>query len=61
MEIYTYSIGWFSTGRDKAARDLLEEVHKNIINKTIDAGISYVFCNTGKRERQKRVIDLSIL
>jgi len=35
-------IGWFSTGRDKAARDLLEY----IVKKGID--ISFVFCNREK-------------
>lgn len=41
-----YKIGWFSTGRDKAARDLLKisyrEIHQN---KDSDAKIVFVFSN----------------
>ena len=40
-------IGWFSTGRDKAARDLLEY----IVKKGID--ISFVFCNREKGESEE--------
>jgi len=40
-----YQIGWFSTGRDKAARDLLTVVHDNIIQGNIPAAISFVFSN----------------
>ena len=38
-------IGWFSTGRDKAARDLLNAVYREIKSGHIDADISFVFCN----------------
>jgi len=41
------SIGWFSTGRDKAARDLLGY----IVKKGID--ISFVFCNREKGESKE--------
>lgn len=40
-------IGWFSTGRDKAARDLLEY----IVKKEID--IPFVFCNREKGESEE--------
>jgi phosphoribosylglycinamide formyltransferase-1 len=40
-----YRVGWFSTGRDKAARDLLEVVHGAIERGDIGAEISFVFSN----------------
>ena len=40
-----YQFGWFSSGRDKAARDLLEVVYSNIKQGKIEAEISFVFCN----------------
>ena len=40
-----YKIGWFSTGRDKAARDLLQVVNSNIKLGEIKAEIAFVFCN----------------
>ena len=40
-----YRLGWFSTGRDKAARDLLKAVQDNIKNKEIKAEIQFVFSN----------------
>lgn len=40
-----YQIGWFSTGRDKAARDLLVTVENSIGRGEIRAGISFVFSN----------------
>jgi len=44
-----YEIGWFSTGRDKAARDLLQVVYGNIKEgKLSNLKISFVFSN---RER----------
>jgi len=38
-----YQIGWFSTGRDKAARDLLETIINSIIPGEIEAEIAFVF------------------
>ncbi len=38
-------IGWFSTGRDKAARDLLTVVNNSIKQGEIEAEITFVFCN----------------
>jgi len=40
-----YQIGWFSTGRDKAARDLLQAVQSQTALGIIDAEIAFVFCN----------------
>jgi len=40
-----YQIGWFSTGRDKAARDLLGTVQSSIKQGEIEAEIAFVFCN----------------
>ncbi len=40
-----YRIGWFSTGRDKAARDLLTAIYEAIRKDEIKAGLSFVFCN----------------
>jgi phosphoribosylglycinamide formyltransferase-1 len=40
-----YKLGWFSTGRDKAARDLLTVVQRSIALGEIKAEIAFVFCN----------------
>jgi len=40
-----YKLGWFSTGRDKAARDLLTVVQRGIALGGIEAEIAFVFCN----------------
>ncbi len=40
-----YRIGWFSTGRDKAARDLLTTVWENMQSGHIAAQMSVVFSN----------------
>lgn len=40
-----FKIGWFSTGRDPAARELLIEVHDRIEDGTIAGEISFVFSN----------------
>lgn len=38
-----YQLGWFSTGRDKAARDLLEAAINRIKSGEIEAEIVFVF------------------
>ncbi len=38
-------LGWFSTGRDKAARDLLTAVNGSILKGEIKAEIAFVFCS----------------
>jgi phosphoribosylglycinamide formyltransferase-1 len=40
-----YKLGWFSTGRDKAARDLLTVVQRSIALREIEAELAFVFCN----------------
>ena len=40
-----YKLGWFSTGRDKAARDLLGAVQSSIKRGEIGAEIAFVFSN----------------
>jgi len=40
-----YKLGWFSTGRDKAARELLQAVNNAIKRGEIKAEIAFVFCN----------------
>ncbi len=38
-------IGWFSSGRDEAARNLLEVVHRDIASHEIPASIEWIFCH----------------
>jgi len=40
-----YQLGWFSSGRDKAARDLLAAVINHIRSGEIKAEIAFVFCS----------------
>ena len=40
-----YQLGWFSTGRDKAAMDLLTVAQRSITLGEIKAEIAFVFCN----------------
>ena len=40
-----YRIGWFSTGRDEAARDLLKAAVEAITSGEIKASIEFVFCS----------------
>lgn len=55
-----YKIGWFSTGRDKAARDLLTTVKKAIERKEINAEILFVFSNRkyGESRESDQFLDL---
>ena len=48
-----YKLGWFSTGRDKAARDLLEAVQNSIRQDEIKAEIVFVFCNREPGESEE--------
>ena len=45
-----YRIGWFSTGRDKAARDLLKTAYRSIKKGEIKAEIIFVFSNRERGE-----------
>ena len=43
--INPYQLSWFSTGIDKAARDLLTAVNSSIKRGEIEAEIAFVFCS----------------
>lgn len=43
-----YKIGWFSSGRDEAARELLNVVHDSIQSGFINAEFNFVFSNREK-------------
>jgi phosphoribosylglycinamide formyltransferase-1 len=55
-----FRIGWFSTGRDKAARDLLRTIYNSIKVGEINASISFVFCNRvlGESEESDRFLKM---
>ncbi len=55
-----YKIGWFSTGRDQAAGELLRVVYQSIQQGDIEAEISFVFSNRsrGEAETSDRFFDL---
>ena len=57
--INTYQIGWFSTGRDKAARDLLQAVNSRIKLGEIQAEIVFVFCSRQPGESAESDLFLS--
>jgi phosphoribosylglycinamide formyltransferase-1 len=48
-----YRLGWFSTGRDKAARDLLTVVQRGIALGEIKAEIAFVFSNRERGEARE--------
>jgi folate-dependent phosphoribosylglycinamide formyltransferase PurN len=48
-----YQLGWFSTGRDRAARDLLTVVNDSIKRGEIKAEIAFVFCNREPGEAEE--------
>ena len=48
-----YQLGWFSTGRDKAARDLLQVVNNSITQGEIEAEMAFVFSNREPGESQE--------
>ena len=48
-----YRLGWFSTGRDKAARDLLKAVQSSINQGEIKAEIDFVFTNREPGESEE--------
>ncbi len=55
-----FKIGWFSTGRDPAGRELLVEAHDRIQDGTIPGKISFVFSNRedGEFEQSDLFFDL---
>ncbi|MBI3931756.1 MAG: phosphoglycerate transporter [Chloroflexi bacterium] len=54
-------IGWFSTGRDKAARDLLTVVNNSIKQAEIEAEIAFVFCNREPGESKESDLFLKLV
>jgi len=48
-----YKLGWFSTGRDKAARDLLTVAQRSITLGEIEAEIAFVFSNRQRDEAKE--------
>jgi len=48
-----YQLGWFSTGRDRAARDLLTVVNSSIKQGEIKAEIAFAFCNREPGESEE--------
>jgi len=56
-----YQLGWFSTGRDKAARDLLQVVNSSIRLGEIKAEIAFVFCNREPGESKESDTFLSLV
>ncbi len=56
-----YRLGWFSTGRDKAARDLLKAVNSSIKLGEIKAEIAFVFCNREPGESEESDLFLKLV
>jgi folate-dependent phosphoribosylglycinamide formyltransferase PurN len=48
-----YQLGWFSTGRDRAARDLLTVVNDSIKRGEIKAAFAFVFCTREPGEAEE--------
>jgi len=48
-----YKFGWFSTGRDEAARDLLTAVNNSIKRGEMEAEIAFVFCSREPGEAEE--------
>lgn len=56
-----YRLGWFSTGRDKAARELLMVVRDNIRRDELKAEIAFVFCNREPGESKESDLFLKLV
>jgi folate-dependent phosphoribosylglycinamide formyltransferase PurN len=54
-------LGWFSTGRDKAARDLLTVAQRSIALGEIEAEIAFVFCNRELGEAKESDLFLELV
>jgi len=57
----TYRLGWFSTGRDKAARDLLTVAQRGIALGEIEAEIAFVFSNRQRGEAKESDLFLKLV
>lgn len=53
-------IGWFSTGRDQAARELLITVQEAIVRRELSARVTFVFCHRepGEDAESDRFLEL---
>ena len=56
-----YQLGWFSTGRDKAARDLLKAVISSIKSGEIEAEIAFVFSSREPGESKESDLFLKLV
>jgi phosphoribosylglycinamide formyltransferase-1 len=56
-----YKLGWFSTGRDKAARDLLTVGQRSIARGETQAEIAFVFCNREPGEARESDLFLKLV
>ncbi len=56
-----YQFGWFSTGRDEAARDLLTAVKDSIRQGKIEGEIAFVFCNRERGESKQSDLFLDLV
>jgi len=56
-----YQLGWFSTGRDKAARDLLKVVNSSIKLGELGAEIAFVFTNHEPGESKESDLFLKLV
>jgi len=56
-----YKLGWFSTGRDKAARDLLKTVNSSINRGEIKAKIAFVFSTREPGESKESDLFLKLV
>ena len=59
--INLYHLGWFSTGRDKAARDLLTAVNTSIKQGQIEAEMAFVFCTREPGESEASDVFLKLV
>ncbi len=56
-----YQLGWFSTGRDKAARDLLKAVNSSIKLGELEAEIGFVFSSREPGETEESDLFLKLV
>ena len=56
-----YQLGWFSTGRDKAARDLLKAVNTSIKLEEFKARIAFVFSSREPDESKESDLFLKMV
>ena len=56
-----YQLGWFSTGRGKGSRGLLNTVQDSIKSGELDAEIAFVFCSRERGETEATDIFLKMV